>query len=226
MPDTQLHDLGIDDDEDEERRDRRIRWILIGLTILVLLAISGVIWLVVGGNNATNQRDAAVDQSVDLAQQVARACASGQLPATDRLCAKASEVQATPIPGATGATGATGPQGPEGVPGRDGRDGGPGPPGPAGATGEPGPAGSNGSDGVNGADGKDGADGADGPPGPAGPPGAAGKPPAGFTFVDDLGRTQSCTRDADSPDDAATYTCTASTAAANTAEPMRLTSIF
>jgi len=68
----------------------------------------------------------------------------------------------------------------------------------------PGPAGPAGQDGQDGQDGADGAPGATGPAGPAGPP------PAGFTFVDNRGRTQTCTRDAGSPDDAATYTCTTS----------------
>ena len=38
--------------------------------------------------------------------------------------------------------------------------------------------------------------------------GAPGKPPAGFTITDEAG-TRTCTRDAGSPDDAATYTCVA-----------------
>lgn len=86
--------------------------------------------------------------------------------------------------------------------------------------------------GPQGPPGQDGADGADGqtppcmsepsqcrgPVGPAGPPGedgqdgvdgADGQPPAGWTWTDAAGREQSCTRDADSPDEAPTYTCTA-----------------
>lgn len=51
-----------------------------------------------------------------------------------------------------------------------------------------------------------------GPPGPQGPqgqPGADGKPPAGWTWTDVLGRRYTCARDPNSPDSAPTYTCTA-----------------
>jgi tetrahydromethanopterin S-methyltransferase subunit F len=37
--------------------------------------------------------------------------------------------------------------------------------------------------------------------------GLPGRPPAGWTFTDGLGEAHSCSRDAGSPDDAATYTC-------------------
>jgi hypothetical protein len=48
-----------------------------------------------------------------------------------------------------------------------------------------------------------------GPAGPAGPPGADGKPPAGWTWTDVVGRTYECRRDPSSPDSAPTYTCAA-----------------
>lgn len=90
-----------------------------------------------------------------------------------------------------------GPQGEAGPPGRDGGTGATGPAGPTGPTGPPGPQGE---PGPAGADGQAGADGADG---------AAGQPPASWTWTDSAGRTQSCTRDPESPDSAPTYTCTA-----------------
>lgn len=95
-----------------------------------------------------------------------------------------------------------------GVPGAPGTAGTPGAAGSAGADGVQGAPGAAGLPGANGIDGANGTNGADGSPGPAGPagaqgsPGAAGKPPASFTFSN-----QTCTRDAGSPDDAATYTC-------------------
>lgn len=60
----------------------------------------------------------------------------------------------------------------------------------------------NGCAGATGATGQTGATGAAGPSGPAGPP------VAGWTFTDALGMRHTCTRDAGSPDSAATYTCT------------------
>ena len=51
------------------------------------------------------QRDAAVGQSVDLAIQVQQACATGGLEPGDRLCARAAEVRAQPIPGERGPAG-------------------------------------------------------------------------------------------------------------------------
>ena len=115
-----------------------------------------------------------------------------------------------PVPGERGPVG---PQGPEGPPGEDGVDGttppclaepgqcrgadGTGVPGPPGPTGPPGPPGVDGVDGQDGQDGTPGQDGAD------------GRPPAGWTWVDGDGRTQSCSRDPGSPDEAPTYTCTA-----------------
>lgn len=51
------------------------------------------------------QRDAAVGQSVDLASEVQKACTSGQLEPTDRLCTRAAEVRAQPIPGERGPAG-------------------------------------------------------------------------------------------------------------------------
>jgi hypothetical protein len=51
------------------------------------------------------QRDAAVGQSVDLAIQVQNACTTGGLEPGDRLCVRAAEVRAQPIPGERGPAG-------------------------------------------------------------------------------------------------------------------------
>lgn len=99
IPDTRLRD---DDDRD------RGRWWLIALVLLVLLAIGGVAYIASGANTATDQRDTAIDQKLDLATQVAQACASGQIPPTDRLCTKAADAVADPVPGRDGTSGAEG----------------------------------------------------------------------------------------------------------------------
>ena len=98
-----------------------------------------------------------------------------------------------------------GPAGSQGTPGLPGAAGTPGAAGEAGANGEQGAPGLNGTDGAPGepgAPGTPGANGDKGDKGDKGDPGASGKPPASFTFSN-----QTCTRDAGSPDDAATYTC-------------------
>lgn len=99
VPDTNLPDL-----DDDERPDRSRRWLLL-LVALVVAGIGGVLVLTAGGNTAAEQRDIAVDQKLDLAGQVAQACANGQLAPTDRLCAKAAEAVAEPIPGRDGDAG-------------------------------------------------------------------------------------------------------------------------
>ena len=99
VPDTRLPDP--DPDDVDERPDRS-RWWLVLLAFVALVAIVGVYFLASGGNTATEQRDTAIDQKLDLAGQVAAACASGQLAPTDRLCTKAAEAVAEPIPGRDG----------------------------------------------------------------------------------------------------------------------------
>ncbi|MDN5931546.1 MAG: hypothetical protein L0I24_10870 [Pseudonocardia sp.] len=152
------------------------------------------------------QRDAAAGQAVNLSQQILAECDAGRL--VGQICDAARGVVADPIPGVPGRPGEPGAPGAPGAPGQPGVPGPPGPvgpPGPAGADSTiPGPAGQDGQDGTNGTDGVPGADGA------PGMDGADGDPPAGFTFVDGTGTQQTCTRDPGSPDDSATYTCTAS----------------
>ena len=114
-----------------------------------------------------------------------------------------------PSPGERGATGDTGPQGPQGPAGQPGRDGAT-PPclsEPPQCRGADGATGAAGQDGTPGADGAPGQNGADGAPGKDG---SDGQSPASWTWTDSDGRTQSCARDAGSPDTAPTYTCTAS----------------
>lgn len=192
---------------EEAREDRRGRAWLIVLIVGAVLAAAGVLWLVTGGRTVEAERDAAVGQSVDLAAQVQQACATGAL--TGPLCQRADEVVAEPIPGTPGTPGEDGAPGQPGTPGTDGtpgEDGTPGTPGTPGEDGQPGTPGIPGTPGVDGRDGVDGQDGRDGRDGVDGQP---GRPPAGFSFVDGAGTSQSCVRDPGSPDEAATYTCTA-----------------
>lgn len=119
--------------------------------------------------------------------------------------------------GPIGPIGAQGPQGetgPQGTSGATGPTGPAGPTGPSGPSGDAGPPGPPGPDGVNGADGAAGATGPPGPAGPQGPAGVDGKPPASWTWTSPAGVTYTCTRDAASPDDAPTYSCTAPSSSA------------
>lgn len=137
------------------------------------------------------QRNATADQGTDLADRVAEACSTGGETAVKLVqvgaCAKAAQVQQTPIVGPAGPPGppgdsVVGPRGAQGIPGPAGPVGPAGEQGPAGAQGEPGVAGTNGTNGAPGTDGQDGAPGAPGPTGPPGPVGPAGPPcPAGQT---------------------------------------------
>jgi hypothetical protein len=108
----------------------------------------------------------------------------------------ARTVVPVPIPGPTGPAGSPGPSGAPGSTGAAGMAGSPG------AVGPTGPAGSQGVQGPAGPAGQDGKDGADG---------TNGQPPAGWSYswVDSVGVTHhvTCTRTADSPDDAPEYSC-------------------
>ncbi|HEU0087941.1 MAG TPA: hypothetical protein VFQ77_09850 [Pseudonocardiaceae bacterium] len=157
---------------------RRPTWLfaLIGLTG-VLAVLAGVAVTLAAGNTE-DQRDAAVAQSLSLAEQVRQACAAGGPGAAELAqagaCRNAAQVQAAPIPGPAGAPGVSGEagrEGPPGAPGPSGRPGPPGPPGPPGAPGPPGIPGPPGQDGRDGRPGVGGAVGPTGPPGPSGPPG-------------------------------------------------------
>ncbi|MGW4114832.1 hypothetical protein ACWEFJ_28490 [Actinosynnema sp. NPDC004786] len=180
----------------EARDDRGHRWMWAG----VLAALVGVLWLGWSG----------LDQAAEIGaldrQQRAAAEAAQQLADQVRAMGGTPTVQ-PPTPGERGEPG---PPGPPGGPGRDGKDGVAGTSPPclaepgqcrgADGTGVPGPPGPPGANGVDGQPGRDGAPGQDG---------ADGRPPAGWTWIDGDGRTQSCTRDPGSPDTAPTYTCTA-----------------
>jgi hypothetical protein len=153
--------------------------LLIGLTG-VLAVLAGVVFTFLAGRTQ-DQRDAAVAQSLSLAEQVRRVCANNGPGAAELVqegaCRFAEQVQSTPIPGPAGAVGPVGPAGLPGVPGERGPEG---PAGLPGSPGSPGPPGSPGQPGQDGADGSSPAclneptrcRGALGPPGEPGAPGA------------------------------------------------------
>lgn len=189
------------------RHQRRAGRAVLGLT-LIGLVLAGLLAMVVfqstqisGIKDRANDRARLRDQQIGalvaglntLRTQVT-ACADKQAHAPG--CTEPAVPPAATIVGQAGATGATGAAGPPGntVVGPEG------PPGAAGApgVGVEGPSGANGADGQNGANGADGKDGRDG---------TNGQPPVGWTYVDALGFTHTCSRvdgfDPTSPQ----YTC-------------------
>lgn len=177
-------------------------WLLAALLALVGV---GVLWLIVGGTRSQQQAETASRRAQTATTAVERLC--DQVRALGGQCAvtPAEVRQARP-----GDIGPIGPQGPPGPPGPMGLTG-PAPPclyTPARCQGAPGDAGT---PGVAGPAGVEGQPGTTGPAGAQGTPGAPGAPPAGWTWTDPLGATYSCTRDAASPEDAPTYTCSEQT---------------
>lgn len=201
--DTALHQAaeGARDD-----RGHRVIWLggaALAVGLVVVAVMLGVGYRMV--SDLGTRADANAVAAQQLAEQIR---ADGGTPVVE-----------PPVPGERGPVGPQGPEGPPGRDGEDGRDGAKGTDGTtppclaapgqcrgADGTGFPGPQGEPGTDGQ---DGRDGAPGEKGDQGDPGMPGTNGQPPAGWTWVDQTGRTQSCTRDAGSPDTAPTYTCTA-----------------
>lgn len=208
--------------EELERRHvrRTIAERVIGVfAVLLLSALVIMLWSII------EDRKEAEETAADLANRVTSACESGGDAAEElnRVGACHAAEQAPvpgppgdigPVgppgpPGPTGPTGPTGPQGAPGLVGDTGPAGVPGLPGPVGDQGPAGPAGEPGTPGESGPAGPagpQGEQGAQGPPGEPGAPGQNGAPPASWTYTDLLGE-HTCSRDADSPDSAPTYTC-------------------
>jgi len=188
---------------------RYSRRILAGVSVLALaVAIYSI-----GYNYIAVQRLNRQDRSI-AALAAALNGAQGQLKANGIV---PSQPPAASLVGPAGAVGATGPEGREGPAGPAGPSGPPGPTGPAGPTGTSGPAGPVGEAGGSGAPGAAGASGPPGPTGaagpsgaagptgepgpsgPAGPTGPAGQNPSGWTYVDALGVTHTCSPTTGSP---------------------------
>lgn len=150
----------------DKRRDREFppRWtIAIGLLLLVFFAA----WSTWAQYSTRQEAEDASQNANALADQVAEACANGEVKVNGRnICTKADQVKKDVKPAEAGPAG---PPGPRGVPGP--RSTVPGPAGEPGRDGEdsdiPGPAGQPGEQGAPGEDSN--------VPGPAGEPGAPGK---------------------------------------------------
>ncbi len=182
------------------------------LRVVVAVVLVGLLALVAAffvQRFMARERDAAQDRTiVSLADQSdANAAAAQELAAQVRELGGIPRVSA-PAPGERGDTGPRGDTGSTGQPGQPGVPGPPGTPGTDGATGAPGGPGTDGQPGEPGPAGSQGDPGPAGSQGERGAPGANGEPPAGWTWLDGDGRTQSCTREPESPDTAPTYRCT------------------
>ena len=212
----------------ERNRNRTLLAVIMGSGVLVALWVGYLISSSQEGEEkaattavvAEDKADQAQAEKFTLAQQVAAACAGGDLDedVQTQLCSNAREVvkegprgaQGIPgiqgVQGVPGEDGKQGPQGVQGVPGTAGTDGAPGEKGETGAQGEAGPAGPEGQQGPPGPEGPAGKDGAVGPQGPAG---RDGQPPVGWIVFGENGQEiERCNR-ADPFDPASpTYVCT------------------
>lgn len=217
-----------------DSRDKKTRWIILGLGIAALM---GLLTAGVATYIAWSEKQDQVTAGKNLALQVQQACGNKELNTDDlkRLCKQAENVEEIAKegpqgpPGISGLTGPRGPmgfigpqgpkgddgrpglQGPRGPPGQadNGEDGQPGAPGTSGVDGEAGPPGPQGEQGPPGPQGQPGADGANGAPGsagPTGPPGPAGFPDSWtFTVTNGLGGSRTFT--CTDPDGDRNYTC-------------------
>lgn len=198
MSDTEVIERAADGARDD--RGRRLVWVFVGIALvgMILLAVAFF---------STRGHDAAQDGEI----AELRGQANSYAQAAQQLFDQVKQLGAVPVvnPPTPGEPGQPGAQGEQGPPGEDGADGPAGPTGPTGPTGTPGLDGAPGDPGPAGPQGEPGPAGVDGQPGADGSPGVDGQPPASWTWTDIDGRTQSCARDAGSPDTAPTYTCTA-----------------
>lgn len=181
-------------------------WISLACTVLMVLALLFLALKQTSNKHDEQQKnDVLQDTSLNLAEQVKRACSAGgeTAKALGSACGQANAIVTQPQI----QKGERGIQGRPGLPGPQGTDGKVGPRGQTGARGSAGAAGAKGEPGAVGAPGAPGEAGPAGPQGEAGPPGAAGadgqdgKPGAdGKDAVAPASAT--CTPNAD-----ATFTC-------------------
>lgn len=186
---------------------RRLSWT--ALILLIVFLALGAIYFGFRFSEMESRSEQQDQQLADAVAQVERNASAAQALEDQVRDLGATPVVEAPARGPQGDRGPMGPRGPQGEPGEDGE---PGPPGPEGEPGVSGPAGTDGAPGEDGPPGPPGPQGEPGPPGVGGQPGVDGQdgqPPDSFTFVDGVGREQTCTRDLTSPDTAPTYTCSA-----------------
>ncbi len=147
----------------------RWTWLFALISLTGALAVLAGVAVTLAAGRTEDQRNAAVAQTLSLAEQVSRACAAGGSGAAELrqvgACRVAAQVQESPIPGQAA------PAGPRGASGEHGPTGPPGPPGPPGPAGQPGLPGLSGEPGSPGSSGDPGQPGRDGDAGPSGPPG-------------------------------------------------------
>lgn len=153
------------------RANHGLRWIIVGLAAVLVIALGGLTWTVW---YALDQREQAAQAGQSLAERVQAACAERDRIPEDltAICQDAEDVAEDP-----GSAAVRGPQGPTGPPGAPGASGPPGTPGSPGDNGRPGPGGEPGQPGASGDPGPSGEPGTSGEPGPQGeqgPPGPTG----------------------------------------------------
>lgn len=145
----------------------RFAAIAVAIAVLAVLGLAIVsTWTIDRINTVEVQNEAA--QKLSLAQQIAEACAAGELHGA--ICGEAVEAVQNPAPEAPRVIYVQGRPGPAGTAGKDGNNG------RDGSNGQDGSSGRDGVDGKNGVDGAPGERGPEGPQGPSGQPGPSGPP--------------------------------------------------
>lgn len=178
------------------------RRILAGISVLALAVAIYSIGYNYIASERLNRQDRSIAALADYAARLqGQLKANGIIPSqppTAALVGPAGAVGATGPAGIPGPSGPSGPPGPSGSPGATGSPGAPGTVGASGASGAVGTQGPTGAQGPSGppgpsgAQGDPGSPGAPGPSGPTGPSGPAGQDPSGWTYVDALGITHTC----------------------------------
>ena len=87
------------------------RWPVVAVALLGVLAVVIGIFVTSGAGDVEDQRDAAVQEKIDLGREVVAACARGEVvqsPTGQDLCRRGIEVQSAPVPVAQGLPGEQG----------------------------------------------------------------------------------------------------------------------
>lgn len=200
------HDQNIVSEAVSGSKDRKTRWIIRVLSVLVIASIltAGIVFW-----NLWHQKQDQVDAGKNLATQVQAACNNGYL--GGQICQTAKDVEKAPKqgpPGVKGDKGDKGDPGKNGINGTNGTNGHDGKNGKNGTNGTDGVDGKDGTDGTDGRDGVDGQDGAMGPQGEKGDKGDKGDPgESAFPFTFEF----TIQGNGISPDHTYSVTCTSST---------------
>lgn len=87
------------------------RWPVVAIALLGVLAVVVGLFATLGAGDVEDQRDAAVQEKIDLGREVVAACARGEVvqsPTGQDLCRRGIEVQSAPVPAAQGLPGEPG----------------------------------------------------------------------------------------------------------------------